>query len=161
MSSWRDSTLDRASYIRQRIANCEGVVRAGQRLRPVLEAMRSEAQNLEELEAISEVSDTVARWERYGRHVARLRRVLDGLKRQPPTRRANPGAGRSPAVMGQGCPAPAPGAGSASEGQNGGSDGADSPDRPAPTPADLRAAGPPADVSFCPEGKEMHVRSMA
>lgn len=88
--SRRPATFDRIKHLQQRIVACEGVQRAGVQIRPHVEALRAEAETPEDLEAVAAVSDTVARWEGYGRHANRFRRLLSAAPQRgaDPARRA-------------------------------------------------------------------------
>ena len=71
---------------RVRLDGCRAVVKAGQKMRPHLEAIRTQYAyegDLPGLAACANFSDRVAFWEGYGRNATRFQRLIDRLRGAP------------------------------------------------------------------------------
>lgn len=79
----RRSKAEMLRIARLRLEGCKGLIKAGARIRPALEAVRKEyaaVGDLAGLDACASVSDRVAFWEGYGRNVRRLERLIARLR---------------------------------------------------------------------------------
>lgn len=71
---------------RIRLDGCKAVVKAGQKMRPQLEAIRSKYADEGDragLAACANISDRVAFWEDYTRNISRFERLIGQLRATP------------------------------------------------------------------------------